>query len=527
MLSTLPDELLLEIARHVVSQPALAALSQVSKHFYAIFTPFLYRHIWVDANSWMFLETIPHSHVLDVRSLVIGPLWIIPKDAERKLLQSFAKMKNLRSLTVPGQALQRYLVSGYPRKHELFEKIQDVTIRGPWDREEEEPWIYGFGPRWYIPSFQNLRSLNLLDIKDQLFHHNYVEISEVLLRSPELRELGLSFSERFTLGHHGLPPIIKNYDAQRIARGLPLLRLSCLYLGSGFLPHRGLEVLFDGEKDYLSMLTDLSSLETLRLQNYLGPDKYEEGDFEGIDPEIFKKAHHLRYLSIAFFTDDIVRLFELEMASKLAEISISHPYDHYSDEVVDDLRTYLDNRWRRIAFYGHESSATDPIESVADYPQVTELKLDIYPLAFRWFKKFGLSQLPNLEVLHFMKGTFLVPRINLENEHDRVIDLETNIDTAVYMSQAKEFFRINRKLVLTNPRIRLLRYVGFYTNMYTCFLTNPEEASQDPQTSFSVEITTSQEKPDIMYYQVRKLSMSEAILFEDIDAMALGGDLLM
>ena len=401
----------------------------------------------------------------------------------------------------------------------MFKKIQNITIRGPWDREDEEPWIYGVGPRWYIPNFQNLRSLNLLDIKDQLFLHNYVEISEVLLRSPELRALCLSFSDGPDYSRHGLPPIIKHYNEQRIARGLPVLRLSCLYLGYGFVPHRGLEVLFDGEKDYLSMLTDLSSLEVLRLENNLEPDEYAEGEFEGIDSEIFNKAHHLRHLSIAFFTDDIARLFKIGVANRLVDISISCPYDSYLDGVVWDLHPYLDKPWRRVAFYGDAHVTSDMFPSIAEYPQVTELKLVVFPPAFHWFKKFGFSKLPNLELLHFLSGSFLVPQANLESE--REIEIKANIETAEYMSQAKDFFRLNRTLRLANPKIRLLRYVGFYTNMYTCFLIKPEEALQESETHFSVEITKPQGQPDIMYYQVRKLTMSEALKFGDINIIAL------
>ena len=104
MLSTLPDELLLEIASRVVSQPALAALSQVSKHFYAVFTPFLYRRMWVDANSWTLLDNITDSHILDVRILLIGTLNTIPKDTERRILHSLSRMENLRTLTYVSQS---------------------------------------------------------------------------------------------------------------------------------------------------------------------------------------------------------------------------------------------------------------------------------------------------------------------------------------------------------------------------------------------------------------------------------------
>lgn len=70
----LPDEFPLEIAKCVVSQPALAALSQASKRFYRIFSPFLYRDFWaLDRYTLDLLGFIlPDSHCSSVRSLTIA-----------------------------------------------------------------------------------------------------------------------------------------------------------------------------------------------------------------------------------------------------------------------------------------------------------------------------------------------------------------------------------------------------------------------------------------------------------------------
>lgn len=181
------------------------------------------------------------------------------------------------------------------------------------------------GPCWYMPKFQNLRSLHLIDMEDGLLPHNVVEIGEVLLRSPGLRELGLSYD----VGYYRpddepcLLQIIQHYHAQRMERKLPLLKLVYLFLGNNFLPSNGLEIYFDGNNDYLSLLTDLSSLRSLKLRNFLGMAKFKSGYYEGFHPEAFQKSHCLRNLSVVFFTKDVARLIViLSVHKELANLSI-------------------------------------------------------------------------------------------------------------------------------------------------------------------------------------------------------------
>lgn len=175
----------------------------------------------------------------------------------------------------------------------------------------------GFGPRVNIPQFQNLRSLYLLEIDNYPQQHNFVEIAEVLISSPGLRKLGLSAdANRSGKQPHGLPPIINYYFALRATLQLPPLKLSHLHLGEGFVPHKGLEASFDGNRDYLSMLTGLTALRVLKLQNYLGTRPYKDGKLSGVDSEIFQKVHHLRCLDVSFFTHDIGKLLEIPDLSK-------------------------------------------------------------------------------------------------------------------------------------------------------------------------------------------------------------------
>ena len=94
----LPDELLLEVAQHVVSQSALAALCQVSKRFYHLFSPFLYRDFWIDDNPEI-LSGIPDSHFCSVQSLTLGEFCALNvRLSEAEFFLCLNKMNNLRSL---------------------------------------------------------------------------------------------------------------------------------------------------------------------------------------------------------------------------------------------------------------------------------------------------------------------------------------------------------------------------------------------------------------------------------------------
>ena len=177
--------------------------------------------------------------------------------------------------------------------------------------------------------------------------------------------------------------------------------------------------------------------------------------------------------------------------------------------------------WRRISFYGWVDDTMDFRESIVSHPEVTELKLEIYEATYDWVKDYGMAQLPNLEVLHFVKGSFTVSHTDPDNKAPyRGMDVETDFDNAVYMTEARDFFKLNREFMSASSDICTLQYIGFYTHMYTCSLIHPDIVPPNSKEIFSVKFNGTDGKPDARYYRVRKPSMSEAIMFGDVNSMA-------
>lgn len=100
MSAHLPDEVLLEIGKYI-RQSSLASMCQVSKQFNHLFAPLLYRHMWIDEDSWnVLLNQIPDSRYSFIQRLTMGRLGTAqsPKKAEREFLAALRKMGNLCSI---------------------------------------------------------------------------------------------------------------------------------------------------------------------------------------------------------------------------------------------------------------------------------------------------------------------------------------------------------------------------------------------------------------------------------------------
>ena len=143
--------------------------------------------------------------------------------------------------------------------------------------------------------------------------------------------------------------IIKYYNAQRIARHLPLAKLSHLLLGHGFLPRHGLEEHFEGAPDYLSMLTDLTALRYLTLLNHSGKGFYSPPT---VDLEVFKKATNFRLLAVATSTPDVERLLGFQsLAKSLAEFTVFSPFRKAESGNIEPYLNSPDFAWERISLY--------------------------------------------------------------------------------------------------------------------------------------------------------------------------------
>lgn len=116
---------------------------------------------------------------------------------------------------------------------------------------------------------------------------------------------------------------------------------------------------------------------------------------------------------------------------------------------LHSLQPYLDNSkytWKRVSLYGWEDYALKLINSIMSHPEVTELKLETTPVWERSYDEIDeavLSELPNLSLLHFVKGEI---SISAENSNGRrEIDVEEEYDEEGFMSEAQKLFKMNRE----------------------------------------------------------------------------------
>lgn len=524
----LPDEVLLDIAQHVVSQSALAALTQASKRFYQLFTPFLYRDMWIESFNRT-LTFIPDAHCSSIRSLTIADNAVV---SEEEILLALPKMSNLRSLEyvsttkafrlyvikplyrISAWLIQGILIDGSDDDElQPFHGIQDITLRAPWFEEFQD---------WSVPRFQNLRKFHLLGMDGCLSLFNYYEIAEVILASPELRDLALMMDDYMFASDPifwslGLPSIINHYHTHRIARHLPLLKLSHLLLGSGFLPYHGLERIRDGIGDCLLKLTDLTALRSLKLLNCVRHELYLDQDFcTGLVLESFKAATHLRRLSVEALTPDIERLLSFPgLANSLDELTIVTPFRKPESE---DIQPYLNHPgfgWKRLSLYCWPADFDEMVKAIPNLAQVTEVKIGVTAQVFETVKMSIIRALPNLEILLFLGGMIRKSQHAGFNA-GKVICIAHEEDERELLHQATDIFRRNRQLVSRGHGFRPLRYVGFHTHLYTC---SPIPSSQTPRRAknvFSVEHRGAGGEYEIIFYRVTQLAMSEAITLEDI-----------
>jgi len=163
-----------------------------------------------------------------------------------------------------------------------------------------------------IPPFKNLRKLDLYGLEREDFDGGVDDIAKVLLASPQLSFLGLSLRLEDDLTNILLREIINYYPLKRKKLGVPLLRLSELRLGIGFLPvePRWISV----EEDYLTGLTDLSALTKLRQENWYAGSEQNMQYWE-IHPSLFARATCIRKISVKQLSPDVLELLHLLKAS--------------------------------------------------------------------------------------------------------------------------------------------------------------------------------------------------------------------
>lgn len=182
---------------------------------------------------------------------------------------------------------------------------------------ESNPSCYAM---WRLPHFQNLQSLSLHRLGNRTDWPSkacMIDIAEVLLASPGLKHFGLSFVSETGPYNELLQHMIHDFNQERQKRQQSILRLESLHLGMGAM-------LWTGDRDlnpyhppglpanYLDLLTDLSYLTSLRLDNMHHFQDYPSPvPYAPIDPNLLSKAVNLRELCVERFGPDILRLVQM------------------------------------------------------------------------------------------------------------------------------------------------------------------------------------------------------------------------
>ena len=312
---------------------------------------------------------------------------------------------------------------------------------------------------WDLRHFQNLQRLHLLGLPGGVTAGQLNAIAEVILASPGLRSLGLCLSHDSYMSPHGLPTIILHYNSQRSARGLHVLRLDELHLGTGFVPAHGLEEWFGGNSDYLSLLTDLRGLQSLKVSNWFdGRALYicNGKAYYGVDPAAFKKAISLRQLRVRFFTTDIEELL-INSKDTLVGLELAAPFHKYGRQ--RSLRPFLEKKsftLQRVSLNSRvDMSWVGPGPAQRDtfltHRQATELKLTIDEETFESFIETGLCGFPKLDRIFFINGR--IPTTHGNRRGGTSLKITREFD-AEFLLHAKNIFLLNRQATAKDGKVR-------------------------------------------------------------------------
>ncbi|KAL5316171.1 hypothetical protein ACEPPN_017049 [Leptodophora sp. 'Broadleaf-Isolate-01'] len=306
------------VGEHLHCHDTLASLCRVSKPLNRIFTPLLYRSIRVEDCSARVLANIANlhteTHLRHCKELYLGAnvnpdnyahIYAIgiPEsrrygstddendsdedltvyyDVETDILKKcIRKMPELEILTCEFRALPRS--SPTDDEYRIKNLNYDVQALFPDPdsilnslatsgtlRELTLTSLDSF-TRWPLPPFYSLEKLTLQGISAV---SNPLIAGILLSSSSTLTSLSLSGPKMDAPHESQLWNLIQSYSRTRKSHTphAPLLRLSSLELGVGFLPQQN----FDLEISDFSLLTDMSALRCLYIGNYTGHDVYPD-----------------------------------------------------------------------------------------------------------------------------------------------------------------------------------------------------------------------------------------------------------
>lgn len=384
-----------------------------------------------------------------------------------------------------------------------LQRLQDFTVLGP---------CYQISR---TPNFKNLETLRLIYLQGPLSKNDARCVGDMIVSSPQLHNLALSLSSLSYAYSNSEPPlgeIIRSYSVERRRRQLPILGLSHLDLGLGFLP---------SGNPPLSMLTDLTKLRHLRLRdNYDNLPGMEAWD---LNIREFFGATQLRRLAVTKYTKQMDELLDLpDLSESLEDIEVTTPW--YCRPAAHTLWCYLHNRrfsWRRVCLTVQIRDIDDLGGPHPKETKITDLRVPADDNCLKRIKTFIIHVLPNLEVLHFTGGRIQKRRRPGQTRKYKRIDWTFD---QIFATHAKDIFRRNRVSVLKDRNHSPLREVWFHRHIFRCSLLQYGKEKKSSYTTFAVHYTNEAGEEDTVWYEIAKLSMSEALAREEVLEMVYFGE---
>ncbi|KAG4442000.1 hypothetical protein IFR05_002526 [Cadophora sp. M221] len=538
MATKLSVDLLYAIGDAIVSRSTLAALCRVSKAFNHIFTPILYAKIHVqDCEFQPLLQRISalpsESHLRFTKTLHIGrniprlPFMGSGFDVDTCL----EKMPELLSLEIANSVGELDL-SGEGRT-----ALENLAKRG-----KLQHLILVASKREEFPTFKtvftNLRTLSLHGLSGTDVQR-HLEIAGLLIASPHLRHLGLSNNVREDRSPMDLHGIVLEYSDRRMERSLPLLKIEELDLGTGFLP-TDVQEIFTGKRiDYLSQLTDLGHLTSLRLRNRV----YHEDEHVYVYVPLLHGAVNLKHIELQVLSIDINFLLQYLCRvnpgglTSLAFVGVNYPYNTLLKEIATIVSPapLLGHSWWNLSFT--ETSVMDSNhylkDFVARFPDLQYLACPMNTANLELFKTY----MPRWKCLH----TLIITKGNFPDHVPTTVTVSAQLDARdkakesgetkwqpfsahpeisrvsedgreqaknrarergekIRRGIAEDLFKLSRNIWLSRPgryKGEPLKYVGLGYRVYRWVLPGPGEAEGERR--------------------VEQLSLDEASTFTEVE----------
>ena len=572
MVDRVDDWVLDTLGKTISSRGELVALCLVSKRFNAIFTPHLYRRLWldnVDSDNLSLLSTLSYEqHMKNSRDFYLGyikeggapHLALSPRKA-RLLLQSLLRAKNLRSFTyvetfcfspvicvlmliICARAVGTQLYNlGVPVEPEFNGDDIGVNEENEADRPRtlrsidhlaslpylQELKIVNVSElsgimEWRLPLFRNLRTLIVwgMDYRHHRSPDNMTkDIAEIILHSPQLQILGLSFFRTYILNEKTITDLYEYYARERRQRSIERLHLSELQLGQGFFPR------WIVNYSLISELTDLAALETLYMDNSdLDIPILHNHLEQWINDESLTDSLKLRCIKFYRFSEDALHftrsLLHHQPKNVLNEIHVSDysqlpPSFHY--EIPDDWHMRDADLLSKLGLYNWRKIVLRHGIHPPDWPiletfisMCVELEELIIPIVEGEWRRFHLLTLPKLKKLHtlIIVSMFRVERWLPTTPSTRLTLAKEENSEPERVKLVMQTFKENIRAKLRDPNLARLKYFGLGMHIYSCILAPMGE----PVTIMDFEAAQPDSLHSVLRYRVLKLSREEALSFD-------------